>query len=90
MLGDNIVHSFVYFSEKIWEMATETQTTENKTEEAGGSGDAFDSFYQEVNSSYWTKRQSFLQGIELQTRISSKKKNFLKKKIFNDHVLFSL
>lgn len=40
---------------------TETQTTEKTKEEAGGSGDAFDSFYQEVNHPIELKKICFLQ-----------------------------
>lgn len=41
--------------------STETQTTEKTKEEAGGSGDAFDSFYQEVNHPIELKNICFLQ-----------------------------
>lgn len=41
--------------------STETQTTEKPKEEAGGSGDAFDSFYQEVNHPTELKKICFLQ-----------------------------
>lgn len=40
--------------------STETQTTEKTKEEAGGSGDAFDSFYQEVNHPIELKKICFL------------------------------
>lgn len=39
--------------------STETQTTEKPKEEAGGSGDAFDSFYQEVNHPIELKKNMF-------------------------------